>query len=211
MIKDSNDDEHTIHWTIFIKNQTIIRLYNKYLTFARIWWILMCSISFCHSKMTEDQDWSACIYSHKVGGRAAFKSRLNVRHSALSNTTSQGNWPFATMNEDRILLPRTHSVFLFMLDTPFSCRACVSLLLVSFHSDSYGHHRAPVALAQVPCVLAENTSLHSTMGLMSRLKLISVQHFFPQHWRWKVSSSVVASREGNMVRAVNQMLTHAGI
>lgn len=118
--------------------------------------------------------------------------------------------PWLPTNEDRILLSLTHSVFPFVLDTPFSCRACVSLLLVSFHSDTYGHRLAPVALAHVPCVLAENTSLHS-MDLMSRLKLVSVKHFFPQHWRWEVSSSVVASREENMVRAVNQMLTHAGI
>lgn len=101
-----------------------------------------------------------------------------------------------------ILLSLTHSLFLFVLDTPFSCRACATLLLVSFHADTYGHHLAPVALAHVPRVLAENTSLHS-MDLMSRLKLVSVQHFFPQHWCWEVSSSVVASREGNMVRAAN--------
>lgn len=98
------------------------------------------------------------------------------------------------INEDRILLSLTHSVFLCVMDTPFSCRACVSLLLVSFHSDIYGQHLAPVALAHVPCVLAENTSLHS-MDLMSRLKLVSVQHFFPQHWCWEVPSSVGASRE----------------
>lgn len=207
MIKDSNDDEHTIPWTIFIINQTITRLYNNNLTCARICWIPMCSISFCHSKMTEDQDWSAYMHSHKVGDRAAFKSRLNARHSVLPPKWTD---PWLPTNEDRILLSLTHSVFPFVLDTSFSCRVCVSLLLVSFHSDSYGHHLAPVALAHVPCVLAENTSLHS-LDLMSRLKLLSVQHFFPQHWRWEVSSSVVASREGNMVRAANQMLTHAGI
>lgn len=132
------------------------------------------------------------MYSHKVGDRAAFKSRLNARHSVLPNTTSQV--------ESNSLVTNTQSVSVCAVS--FSCRACATLLLVSFHADTYGHHRAPVALAHVPRVLAENTSLHS-MDLMSRLKLVSVQHFFPQHWCWEVSSSVVASREGNMVRAAN--------
>lgn len=86
--------------------------------------------------------------------------------------------PWLPTNEDRILSSLAHSVFPFVLDTPFSCGACVSLPLVSFHSDTYGHHPAQVALTRVPCVLAENTSLHST-DLMSRLKLVSAQRLFP--------------------------------
>lgn len=112
------------------------------------------------------------------------------------------------VNGDRILLSLTHNTFPFMLDILLSSRACVSLLLVNLHSDTYDHHVVPVALSHVLCVLAENTILYyiwnfSTMHLMSRLKLASAQHFFSQHWYWEVSSPVVAGREENMGRAAN--------
>lgn len=207
MIKDSNDDEHTIRWTIFIISQIIIRLYNNNLTFTRICWIFMCSISFCHSKWQKIKTGKHTCILIKLGTELPSRAGWmpDILHYLI--LPPKGNRPFTTYEWRQDLLPLTHSVLPFMLDTPFRCRASKSL----FSSWQLWSPSSTSALTSVLCVLAENTSLHSTRGLMSRLKLISVQHFFPQHWRWGVSSSVEASREGNMVRAANQMLTHAGI